>query len=196
MRYAVIAISASLFALAATGCSIPATDSQLEGMCRNHLELKGDLRGTSEEEEVGRIEEEYAVKEKNLKSEMARDLKGMDDVLEQALKDLETAEITPTEEDEGKTVEQLKEELKKSKTASIEEKKKPIIEQFERLLKVLGLQKKVQVDKAREYAAKNKEKADKAHAECVAAAKKKGIFAETADCRIRAKSLDDYDACK
>lgn len=195
MRHTVIAVVGGLLA-AAAGCSTPATDAQLEGMCRKRVELEGGLRGTSEEEEVARIEEEYAVKERKLKEEMARDLKGLDDVLEQALRDIEASEPVPAEGDEGKSPEQLREEARAAQRASVEEKKKPIVEQFERLLELLGPQKGFQIENQKKYVAKNRKKAEQAIAGCVAEAKAEGVAAPVAECRAAAKTMADYSACR
>lgn len=198
MRLTVTAMFLALSACAFAGCSSPASSEQLEKMCDKSLDLNGTLRGTSEEEEVGRVEEEYARKEKDLKDEMARDLKGLDDVLAAALEDLKAEEIELTEEEAeaGKTPEEVREERIAAKKADIDKKKQPIIEQFERLIEVLGPQKKVQVKKAKEYAAKRRKEADEARAECVSDSEAKGVSGDLAVCRIGAGTQDEYDACK
>ena len=82
-------VLAVIIAGAALGCEAKATDEEIDGMCKNKLELQGIMRGTSEQEEVVRVKEEYRIKKENLEKEMARDLKGRDDVYAQRLKDIE-----------------------------------------------------------------------------------------------------------
>ncbi len=168
------------------GCASKATDDQLETMCDHLLEISGDKRGTKEEDEVTRIEEEYAVKEKNLKDEMARDLKGMDDVLTQKRSDVEAGEGSAEE----------KEATLKAAEENIAKQKKDITDQFERLIKVLGPQKKYAIRDAKKYVKKRQTKAQEAQKRCVEDVKKREITVEKYECRMKAETRDEYFACK
>ena len=205
-----------MLAMWALGCQAKATDKEINAMCKNKLELQGIMRGTSEQEEVVRVKEEYRIKKENLEKEMARDLKGRDDVYAQRLKDIEAGnvvELQPKEEDteetkeakgakkkeeeeEEKTPEQIKEELKQKAKEQMDKGKKEITDQFTRLIDKLGPQGKFAMEKARKYAKKRKKEADAALKNCIDAAKKKAVTQEVALCRTKAKTKADYAACK
>jgi len=183
-------VAAGLFA-----CSSPATDAQIEQMCNNKAKLEGVLRATSATEAAAKVNEEYVFKKKKLDEEEARDIKGLDDVLEVRLKELEQGELQLPEDPE-KSPEEIKESMKQDTIADIEKKKKPIREQYDRLREVLGPQREHALEQAKRYSAERKEKADEALAECGAAAKKKVPSAKLATCRIQAESTDAYQACR
>ena len=166
------------------GCTSKATDEQLGAMCDNKLKLSGVLRGTVYEEEAKRITEEYKTKEDNLKAEMERDLKGMDDVLAGRLKSIE---------EEGDA---QKEERIKMAQEDIDKKKKAIIDQFNPLIKKLTPQKEYAINNAKEYVEKRKKEAASAKDACVSSGKQAGVTEAMANCRIHAESIDAYDACK
>ena len=113
------------------GCASKASDELLGTMCDNKLKVSGVLRGTVYEEEAKRITDEYKTKEDNLKAEMERDLKGMDDVLAGRLKAIESGE--------GEETDEQKEERIKAAKEDIEKKKKGITDQFEPLIKKFAL---------------------------------------------------------
>jgi hypothetical protein len=212
----------ALIAAPGFGCKAKATDEQLEEMCKHLLEISGDMRGTSEKEEVSRVEEEYQKKETDLKEEMARDLKGMDDVHAQKLADIEAGkdvvEAPAEDQDEegeaagekekaGKTKKKKdapkaeeeaplsKEDKIKAANEDIEKKKKEITDQFERLIKVLGPQKTYALRDARKYVAKRKKQADETLKKCIEDVKKRDITEEKYQCRMTTDSRDAYFAC-
>jgi hypothetical protein len=220
MRKGILLGLIALIAAPGFGCKAKATDEQLDEMCRHLLEISGDMRGTAEKEEVSRIEEEYQKKEKDLKEEMARDLKGMDDVLAQKLADLEAGkDVTIPTEDKGEegdaaeestgkkkkknapTVEDEEAPLSKEDTikainADIEKKKKEITDQFERLIEVLGPQKKYAIRDAVKYVEKRKKQADDTLKKCLEDVKKREITEEKYQCRMKTDSRDAYFACQ
>ena len=200
---------------AAFGCEAKATGGQINTMCMKKLELQGKLRGTVEADEVARVEEEYRVKEESLKKEMARDLKGMEDVRQQKLKDIENGQAPPLTEEETAAIiekmieadpskkkieeltpEQIKEEQTKKGEAVVAKRKKEITDQFERLLSKLGPQKKYAIRDVKKYVKKRKKEADESKKGCLEAAEKKGVTEKVATCRAQAKSKEDYSACK
>jgi hypothetical protein len=219
MRNRIIAGALTLVAAAALGCQAKATDEQIEKMCKHLLEISGDMRGTLEKEEVARIETEYAEKEKSLKAEMERDLKGMDDVLAQKLSTIEkeAAEAAaPGEEEEKKKAKKAKEEEdegegegenedeepltkeEKIKAANedIAKKKKEITDQFERLISKLGPQKKYAIRDIKKYVKKRQKNADKALKKCQGDPKNKELTEEKVNCRLQTDTRDKYFACK
>jgi hypothetical protein len=173
-----------VFFLILFGCSSNASDELLEKMCDNKMKVTGVLRGTVLEEESARITEEYGKKESNLKEEMDRDLKGMDDVLAGRLKDIEAG----GEGDKEKKIAAAKED--------IEKKKKAIIDQFEPLIKKLSPQKEYALRDAETYVEKRKATAEKEKEKCIKQAKEAGVTEAVATCRLQAKTPEVYDSCK
>lgn len=172
------------FTLMLSGCASKASDELINQMCENKMKLSGVLRGTVYEEEATRITEEFKVKEEKLKAEMERDIKGMDDVLAGRLKSIDEsggnekeARIAAAKED-------------------IDKKKKGITDQFNPLIEKLTPQKEYALENAKEYVEKRKKEAAAATEKCVSEAKSASIEEETANCRIKADSVDAYDACK
>ena len=168
------------------GCASKATDEQLGVMCENKLKITGMLRGTNDEEESARITEEYAQKEKGLTEEMERDLKGMDDVLAGRLKEIEGGELSDEEKNEKTAA--AKEDIAK--------KKKAITDQFEPLIEKLTPQKEYALKDAKEYVEKRKAKAADTKQTCITQAKAAGVTAPVAECRAKAATTEEYDACK
>ncbi len=180
------------------GCEAKATDDQLQAMCKNMLELKGTLRGTDEAKEAARVEGEYRIKEETLKKEMDRDLRGMEEVRAQKMKDIEAGEAPALSEEEAEdlTPEQIKEAQIKKAEEIVEKRRKEITEEAEGLLAKLGPQKTYAIRDAKKYAAKRLGEAQEAEKGCIDAAKKKGVTEKIATCRAQAQSKDDYKACK
>ncbi len=186
------------------GCSAKATDDQINKMCQNWLEITGVLRGTSDEAEVAKLDEEFSFKEKQLKEEMDRDLQGLDDVLAQRLAELEKQQIEPPKDEEQektpeepvKTPEELKEDRKNAVKADIEKKKKAIRDQFEPMIEKLGPQKEIRINKAKEYTSERRAEADEALEKCLAKTKKEAVTEEVATCRAAADRKEHYNACR
>ncbi|MCP4603142.1 MAG: hypothetical protein GY847_21950 [Proteobacteria bacterium] len=218
MKKKVIFVLLTLIAGSSFGCSSPATDEQIDKMCKNLAEITGKMRGTSEEEEVAKAEEEHQFKEKQLKDELARDLGGWDDVYKQKFADFEKAkeqekalaenaqeekseaeEAEEAEEEEKTPEEKEKErqEKKKKLAEEYEKKKQETQDQFEKYFQKLKPDKERAIRKAKEYVESRKKKADKAIKKCAAKAKEEGVTGEVADCRIKADSEDSYlNACR
>lgn len=176
-------LSALLPVFAFWGCKSAATDGQINRMCERKLEISGVLRGTSYEDESKRISREYQKKEDDLKAEMNRDLKGMDDVLSVRLKDIEA---------EGGADKDAKIAAAKE---NIDKKKKAIVDQFEPLIAKLHPQKAYALKDAKEYTDKRSTAAHEAKGKCLQEAKKGNISEKTALCRIQSDSPDKYNAC-
>ncbi len=176
----------ALLAFWAGGCASKASDELLGQMCDNKLKLSGVLRGTVYEEEAARITDEFKQKEDNLRGEMERDLKGMDDVL--------AGRIKAVESDEG-DASQKAERIRAAKE-DIEKKKKGITDQFEPLIQKLTPQRDYALKNAEEYVAKRKKEADAEKEKCLLQAKSASVTEEKAACRIKASSVAAYDACK
>lgn len=172
------------FALLLSGCASKASDELINQMCENKMKLSGVFRGTVYEEESQRITEEYKVKEDKLKAEMERDLKGMDDVLAGRLKSIE------------ESGDDQKEARIAAAKEDIEKKKKGITDQFNPLIEKLTPQKEYALENAKEYVEKRKKEAAATTEKCVSEAKSTSVEEETANCRIKAQSIDAYDACK
>ncbi len=198
-----------LFALTVTslafGCGNKATDEQINKMCANQAELTGEMRGTSEKEEIVRIEEEHKVKEQKLKDELARDLKGWDDVVKQRIANLEKEEEkTPkekegTEEEEEKTPEEKakeKEDKKKEILEDSKKKKQALKDAAEPFFKKLKPNKERAIRKVKEYVKERQQKAQKYLKKCAAKAKKEGVTEEIANCRINTVRKEKYSACR
>lgn len=220
MRKKTIIAFSVLMAAPLIGCGSKATDEQIDKMCRNSAEIEGHMQGASVEEAVKNVEEEWAFKEKKLKEDLARDLQGWDDVLEQKLADLEKAPLQPPPEEEqadedadkkdkkakkGKkeekepTLEELKQQREDQKKAILEDaekKKQEIQDQYKPDFEKHEPRKARAVKEAREIAEKRKAKADKAIEECIANYKKNGVAAETAECRIKATSKKEWNDCE
>jgi hypothetical protein len=197
MKKFILAVLPILIGVFMLCCSSPASDEQIKGMCQNLAQLSGELRGTSEEEATAKINAEYDFKENKFKEELARDLKGMDDVLTQKLADLGKAEVQMADDAETeKTPEKMKEEMKKSIIADIDKKKEALEEEFGPLFKVLGPQRKHAIKESKKYTAKRKQAADKFLAKCNAEAVKEAVSAATAKCRTKADGKDHYHACQ
>jgi hypothetical protein len=175
--------SALLFVFAFAGCKSAATDGQINRMCERKLEVSGTLRGTSYEDESKRISKEYQKKEADLRAEMNRDLKGMDDVLSVRLKDIE-AEAGA---DKDKKIAAAQKDIDK--------KKKAIVDQFEPLIAKLQPQKAYALKDAKEYTDKRATAAQKAKDKCLQEAKDSNISEKTALCRIQSDSPDKYNDC-
>ena len=170
------------------GCASKASDELLGTMCDNKLKVSGVLRGTVYEEEAKRITDEYKTKEDNLKAEMERDLKGMDDVLAGRLKAIESGE--------GEETDEQKEERIKAAKEDIEKKKKGITDQFEPLIKKLTPQRDYALNQAKEYVAKRQKEASESREKCVSEAKDAEVTEALANCRIKAGTVEVYDLCK
>ncbi|MCP4680187.1 MAG: hypothetical protein GY854_32770 [Deltaproteobacteria bacterium] len=203
MKRIITAILISCASVLTLGCASKATDEQIGEMCKKKLELTGESRGTSEEEALAKIEEEFKFKAQKMKDDVARDLKGWDDVHKQQLADLEKQEFVPLTEEEAKereepvkTSEEMKEEKKQKLLASYEKNKKMLKEEFEKFFNKLGPQKEIAVRKAKEYTAERQEKAAKALEKCLAKTKEEEITEEVAKCRAQADAKDKYRACK
>ncbi len=199
-------VTTMLIAFASTlilGCASKATDQQTGEMCKKKLELTGESRGTSEDEALAKIEEEFKFKAQKMKDDVARDLKGWDDVHKQQLLDLEKQEFAPLTEEEAKergvsvkTPEEMKEEKKQKLLAGYEKNQKTLNEEFETFFNKLGPQKEIAIRKAKEYTAERQEKAAKALEKCLAKAKREEVTEEVAKCRAQADTKDKYKACK
>lgn len=212
MKKTQLVAMAAVWAAVISGCETKATEDQLQSMCRHLLEISGDYRGTQEAEEVSRIEAEYAQKEKALKEEMDRDLKGMDDVLTQKLADIEAGKaitLPPAETDESenaadekkgkdsKAEEPLtKEQMVEAAKKDIEKKKKDITDQFERLIKVLGPQQKYAIRDAKKYVVKRQKRAAETEKRCIEDVKKRDISEKKFNCRMKSDTRDAYFACE
>jgi hypothetical protein len=186
---------AAVLILFESGCASKASDELVEKMCSHKLEVSGVLRGTVYEEEANRIKEEYKTKEDNLKAEMTRDLKGMDDVLAGRLKAIESGEDQDNA-DENENPETLKEQRVKAAKDDIEKKKKEITDQFEPLIAKLSPQRDFALNQAKSYTQKRQKEAAEAKETCIAQAQKAEVTEALATCRINANSVDAYDACK
>ncbi len=187
-----------LVGLFAAGCAPKASDEKVGEMCKNYLKVTGISKTTVIKEEEDRITAEYDAKGKRMQGDLARDLKGQDDVYEGRIKSLETDEITLTEDEEkeGVTVEQKKEAFKTKYTEEYERNKKNLNEEFEKFFAKLAPQRDREIRLAKEFVSKRKITANEEMEKCLTKTKAEGVSESTADCRIQAKITPEYEACE
>lgn len=188
MKNKILTVLTAIAASQMLGCCSRATDEKIDGMCRHLIELRADLKGASEEEAIAGVEEEFKLKEQKLQEEMARDLKGLDDVLAQKISDLGNDEEIKPEE---------KEERKKKLAEDTEKKKQEMKDQFAPDFRRLGPEKRQALRIAKSLSKDKRERADKLFKECVAQYKAEEISEKEADCRLMAISEDQFmKACE
>lgn len=180
------------------GCEESATEDQIAKMCENLADLRGELRGSDVEAEVGKIQAEWDVKEQALKEDLAKDLKGQDDVLALKIKDIEAGNGEPLPEvdtdsdgepeEQELTPEEVKAKQKELAEALIAKRKAEVEKGYAGDFEKLPRRRDREIGEAREAAEKKRAKADKTIADCVAQYQKEGLSKEAAQCRIDAKS--------
>ena len=218
MKRNILLVTIAFLAMCMSGCSSKATDDQVVQMCKNGAEVKGFLQGASVEEAAARVEEEWAFKKKKNEEDLARDLKGWDDVLAKKLADLEnppppppepapeeeseeedTEEKEAEEEEEEKTPEEIaqeKEERKKEILAEAQKAKDEIKKGYAPDFEKHESRKQRALKEAKESAERRLKKANKAIEKCIAKYKKMELSQDLATCRIQAKTQKDWNLCK
>ena len=174
MRDPKLMVCAVVIGAAMMGCGTPATDAEVNDMCKNLVSLREGGPVAGEAELIAKVEDDFAKSEKRLLEWKARDLKGWDEEL--------AAKLEKAESDEDKKA--LEEEYAK--------KKKVTEEQFAPDIAKLVPDKKAALEEAKKKAAEKQAQRDEKVAECVKEAAAEGVTQQLAQCRIKAESTDAY----
>ena len=174
MKKIIIVFVSIFMGLSLVSCFPAASEQECEKMCENLLILRADLDRSTAKELVDEVVEDFKKEEKRLRDWMERDLKGWDEELE--------AKLAEAKSDDEKK--KLKAEYEKKKEIT-KGKHMPGIEE-------LLPKKKQKIQEATAKAKENQDEWDAALSKCKSEAIKEGVTQKVAQCRIAAKSTDEY----
>jgi hypothetical protein len=160
-------------------CVTPATDEEIESMCNNLVELRGEISNPAVETMVSDIQVRFDKETSQLEANRTREQKMLNEDLQAKL------DATDNEEEKAK----LKEEYA-SKIQEVASKHEPGIA-------AMTAKKQEAVEEAKKQADQNRAAWNEAVTQCTTQAKNEGVSQEVARCRIQADSTDKYwNACR
>jgi hypothetical protein len=163
----------------AMACMPDATPEEMNQMCQNLVELRGEVELVTVSDAVSSVKEDFAEKEANLKTRQQKAIEG--------ITVRKTEALTQAADDEDKK--KLEEEFAGQVVASNEK--------YEAEIKGLEPRLAEEEKEATTQANASRAKWDGLVDECVATSQKEGVKQKTAQCRIAAKSSDEYwNSCR
>lgn len=172
-RFVVIALGAAFAALAA-GCVEPPSEPELDQMCRHLEELRGEVDTTPVDQIVADLEKGFTARLEKLQGETDSALKAVDAELEGKLK--------------AATTDEEKEKL----NAEYAPKKDQAAKDTDAAMQALANERKDAIAKAQAEAEAGKMKLEENVKKCKTDKISSDISKETAGCRIKAKSVDEF----
>jgi hypothetical protein len=157
-----------------TACVTPATEDEIQTMCDNLVQLRGEIENPSVETIVSHITVRLNEHRTQIQDTKTREKRMLDEEMQ--------ASLDEAEKDEDK--EKIRKEFK-AKIQALEAKYKPELE-------AIDAKKKEANAAAKKKAEENRAVWDEAVNECVTRAKKEGVSQQIANCRIQADSTDKY----
>jgi phage host-nuclease inhibitor protein Gam len=172
-RFAVLVIAIASTA-AAAGCVEPPTEQELDQMCR-HLEvLRGEVSTTPLDQTIGDLETQFTARLEKLQGEADAALKAVDAELEAKLKE------TKTDDEKAK----LNEEYAPKKDAAAKN--------IDAEMQALANERKGAIAKATADAEAAAKKLEENVKKCKTDRISADVSQETAQCRLKAKTVDDF----
>jgi hypothetical protein len=170
----VVFVFAAACAALAGGCMDRPTDQDLDQMCRHLEELRGEVDTTPVDQIVGDLDKQFTARLEKLQSEADTALKAVDADLDAKLKEAKT--------DDEKA--KLNEEYAPKKDQAAKN--------IDTEMQALATERKDAVAKAKSEAEAGKAKLEENVKKCKTDKISSDVSKETAQCRIKAKSVDDF----
>jgi hypothetical protein len=165
---------AAACALLAAGCVEQPSEQDLDQMCRHLEELRGEVSTTPVEQIVGDLDKQFTARLEKLQSETDAALKGIDAELEAKLK------AATNDEEKGKL------------NAEYAPKKDQAAKDTDAAMQALSTERKDAIAKAQAEAEAGKTKLEENVKKCKTDKISSDVSKETAQCRIKAKTVDDF----
>jgi hypothetical protein len=172
-RTAFIVVAALGVSLAA-GCMERPTDQELDTMCRHLEELRGEVDTTPIDEVIGELEKSFTARLEKLQGEIDAALKAVDAELEEKIKAAAS------------------DEEKEKLNAEYAPKKDEAAKNTDAAMQALSSERQSAIAKARADAEAGKAKLEENVKKCKTDKISSDISKETAQCRIGAKTVDDF----
>jgi len=169
---------AALGSLSAISCAEPPTEQELDDMCRNLEKVRGEIDTTPVIEIAGKIEKEFTDRLDALQKESDTALKAVDD-------ELQTKLAAATTDDEKA---KLNEEYAPKKDEAAKK--------FDDAMQALSIERTDAMKKAGEKAEKDQKALEENIKKCKTDKKTADTSKPVAQCRIKAKTVDEFWGCK
>jgi hypothetical protein len=178
-RRFILCMLAALGSTTAVACAEPPTEQELDDMCRNLEKVRGEIDTTPVIEIAGKIEKDFTERLDALQKESDAALKAVDDELQ--------AKISTAKTDDEK--EKLNEEYAPKKDEAAKK--------FDSAMQALSVERTDAMKKAGEKAEKDQKALEENIKKCKADKKTADVSKVTAQCRIKAKTIDEFwKTCK
>ena len=170
----VTGIVCAMLGVSALACVTQATDDELNEMCDNLVDLRGEIPNPSVETITGDISMKFDKQTKQLEASRTQEQNMLNKEMQEKLEAAKT-------DDE-------KDEIRKEYKERIEE----VSSQHAPRMAAINAEKSEALEGAKKTAAENRSLWTEAVGQCVADAKKEGVSQKIARCRIQAKTTDKY----